>query len=217
MGLNKYQLDYFNACIQGCFYYHLDHQPSIQKQRVTTYLYVGSSTERQDIDQQSQALISKYPYDIVVREPNVDPAEKPKLNRLLKRLKRGDRLIVHDVSRLGRSIRAVGSVSAELERQGIMLIVDNLESRAGPAFNIYALIACAAQMDKDLLTDRQAIGIAKAREIGKYKGRKALPATIINKANMLIAKGMKKKDVARQLNIGESTLYKYLAAQRLKG
>ncbi|HCL13041.1 MAG TPA: hypothetical protein DHW66_12870, partial [Alteromonas sp.] len=28
------------------------------------------------------------------------------------------------------------------------------------------------------------------------------------------AKGMKKKEVARQLNIGESTLYKYLAAQR---
>ena len=97
-----------------------------------------------------------------------------------------------------------------------MLIVDNLESVAGPAPNIYALIASAAQMDKDLLTDRQAIGIAKARANGKYKGRKALPATIINKANKLIAKGMKKKEVARQLNIGESTLYKYLAAQRQK-
>ena len=72
------------------------------------------------------------------------------------------------------------------------------------------------KMDKDLLTDRQAIGIAKARAKGKYKGRKALPATIINKANKLIAKGMKKKEVARQLNIGESTLYKYLAAQRQK-
>ncbi|HCL13042.1 MAG TPA: resolvase, partial [Alteromonas sp.] len=56
-----------------------------------------------------------------------------------------------------------------------------------------ALIASAAQMDKDLLIDRQAIGIAKARAKGKYKGRKALPATIINKANKLIAKGMKKK------------------------
>ena len=98
-----------------------------------------------------------------------------------------------------------------------MLIVDNLESVAGPAPNIYALIASAAQIDNELLTDRQAIGIAKARAKGKYKGRKALPATIINKANKLIAKGMKKTEVARQLNIGESTLYKYLAAQRHKG
>lgn len=183
---------------------------------MTTYLYVGSSTEKQDVDEQAQSLINKYPHDIVVREPNVDPGAKPKLSRLLKRLKRGDRLIIHDVSRLGRSIRAVAAVTADLERQGIMLIVDSLESVAGPAPNIYALIAGAAQMDKDLLTDRQAIGIAKARAKGKYKGRKVLPATIINKANKLIAKGMKKKEVAQQLNIGESTLYKYLAAQRQK-
>ena len=74
---------------------------------MTTYLYVGSSTEKQDVDEQAQSLINKYPHDIVVREPNVDPGAKPKLNRLLKRLKRGDRLIIHDVSRLGRSIRAL--------------------------------------------------------------------------------------------------------------
>ena len=181
---------------------------------MTTYLYVGSSTEKQDVDEQAQALINKYPYDIVVREPNADPGEKPKLNRLLKRLKRGDRLVIPDVSRLGRSIRAVASVASQLEKQGIMLIVDNLETLGVPAINIFALITCAAQMDKDLLVDRQAIGIAKAKAKGKYKGRKALPATIIKKANKLIDKGMKKKEVAKQLNIGESTLYKYLAAQR---
>lgn len=183
---------------------------------MTTYLYVGSSTEKQDVDEQAQALINKYPYDIVVREPNVDPGEKPKLDRLIKRLKRGDRLIIQDVSRLGRSIRAVAAVCVVLEKQGIMLIVDNLESIGGPSGNIYTLIACAAQMDKDLLTDRQAIGIAKARAKGKYKGRKALPTALITKANKLLAKGMKKKEVASQLNIGESTLYKYLAAQRKK-
>lgn len=158
--------------------------------------------------------MDKYPYDIVVREPNADPGEKPKLSRVLKRLKRGDRLIIHDISRLGRSISAAARVCKQLEQQGIFLIVDNLEFAVNPAVNIYTLIACAAQMDKDLLTDRQAIGIAKARAKGKYKGRKALSASVVKKANALIAKGVKKKDVAKQLNIGESTLYKYLAAQR---
>ncbi|NVK55082.1 MAG: recombinase family protein [Alteromonadaceae bacterium] len=181
---------------------------------MTTYLYVGSSTDRQDIDDQAQILINKYPYDIVVREPNADPGEKPKLNRLLKRLKSGDRLIVHDISRLARSIASAAKITAQLEKQGVMLVVDNLEFACNPAVDIYTLIASAAQMDKDLLTDRQAIGIAKARAKGKYKGRKAISPALVKQANTLIAKGMKKKDVARQLNIGESTLYKYLAAQR---
>ncbi|MDC8831943.1 recombinase family protein [Alteromonas gilva] len=181
---------------------------------MTTYLYVGSSTDRQDIGEQAQALVNKYPYDIVVREPNADPGEKPKLNRLLKRLKSGDRLIVHDISRLGRSISAAAKISGQLAAQGVMLVVDNLEFACNPAVDIYTLIASAAQMDKDLLTDRQAIGIAKAKAKGKYKGRKAISPSVVKKARALIAKGIKKKDVARQLNIGESTLYKYLAARR---
>ena len=50
-------------------------------------------------------------------------------------------------------------------------------------------------------------------------GEKEISNQVISRlvANKLIAKGMKKTEVARQLNIGESTLYKYLAAQRHKG
>lgn len=185
-----------------------------QNSPVTTYLYIGSSTENQDVEQQAERLAQVYPYDIMVREPNVDPGAKPKLERLLKRLRRGDRLIVKDVSRLGRSIIQAARVASDLKSRGVMLVVDNLETLVNPTLSVFTLIECAAQMDRDLLKDRQAIGIAKARAAGKYKGRKAIPAKIVKKAQSLIAKGMKKKDVASTLNIGESTLYKYLAMKK---
>ncbi len=104
----------------------------------------------------------------------------------------------------------------DLKARGVLLVVDNLESLCNPTLSVFTLIESAAQMDRDLLKDRQAIGIAKARAAGKYKGRKAIPAKLVKKAQSLIAKGMKKKDVASTLNIGESTLYKYLAMARQK-
>ncbi len=94
----------------------------------------------------------------------------------------------------------------DLKARGVLLVVDNLESLCNPTLSVFTLIECAAQMDRDLLKDRQAIGIAKARAAGKYKGRKAIPAKLVKKAQSLIAKGMKKKDVASKLNIGDSKL-----------
>lgn len=179
-----------------------------------TYLYVGSVTEQQDIVSQQQALMNKYPFDIVVREPNADPGYRPKLTRLIKRLKRHDRLIVSDVSKLGRSLQIVANVAAQLSQRGVFLEVDNLNVTSASNLNIFALIANAAQMDADLLHVRRSIGIARAKRAGKYKGRKATSAAIIAQANALIAQGVKKNQVAKQLNIGESTLYKYLAANK---
>lgn len=190
--------------------------PGTQNSPVTIYLYIGSSTENQDVDQQAERLAEVYPYDIIVREPNADPGAKPKLDRLLKRLRSGDRLIVKDVSRLGRSITQAARVAKDLKSRNVMLVVDNLEPLCNPTLSVFTLIECAAQMDRDLLKDRQAIGIAKARAAGKYKGRKAIPAKLVKKAQELIAKGMKRKDVASTLSIGESTLYKYLALARQK-
>ena len=67
-------------------------------------------------------------------------------------------------------------------------------------------------MEKDLLLERQAIGIARAKAEGKYTGRKALDPTVIKTAKDLIAGGMSKSATAHQLKIGESTLYRYLKA-----
>jgi DNA invertase Pin-like site-specific DNA recombinase len=111
---------------------------------VTTYLYIGSSTEKQDVEQQAERLARVYPYDIMVREPNADPGAKPKLDRLLKRLRQGDRLIIKDVSRLGRSIIQAARVAMDLKARGVLLVVDNLESLCNPTLSVFTLIECAA-------------------------------------------------------------------------
>jgi DNA invertase Pin-like site-specific DNA recombinase len=53
--------------------------------------------------------------------------------------------------------------------------------------------------------------VTRAKAEGKYTGRKAIDQVVIAQAKELVSKGMKKAGVDKQLNIDESTLYKYLA------
>jgi DNA invertase Pin-like site-specific DNA recombinase len=66
-------------------------------------------------------------------------------------------------------------------------------------------------MEREQMLERQAIGIARAKVEGRYKGRQAIDKVVIAQAKELISRGMTKAAVAKQLKIAESTLYKYLA------
>ena|SRR6185437_7054007 len=56
--------------------------------------------------------------------------------------------------------------------------------------------------------------VAKARAAGKYKGRKPLAADLRQEVVRLAAEGMAKTNIARQLDIGEATVYRILAAAK---
>jgi len=67
-------------------------------------------------------------------------------------------------------------------------------------------------MEKELLLERQAIGIARAKKEGKYLGRKPLDKDLLATARAMLVQGMSKAATAKQLKIGQSTLYRYLAS-----
>jgi DNA invertase Pin-like site-specific DNA recombinase len=101
-----------------------------------------------------------------------------------------------------------------LKDKGVKLVVDNLEgldltSQAGKL--VFTMLAGLAEMEREQMLERQAIGVARANVEGKYTGRKAIDQVVIAQAKELVSKGMTNAGVAKQLNIGESTLYKYLA------
>jgi DNA invertase Pin-like site-specific DNA recombinase len=62
--------------------------------------------------------------------------------------------------------------------------------------------------------ERQREGVAKAKAAGKYKGRKPLAADLRQEVVRLAAEGVAKTNIARQLDIGEATVYRILAAAK---
>lgn len=182
---------------------------------MTTYIYSRVSTLEQNSEQQAQYLSDRYKHDFIVEEKFTGTTiDRPRFQDLLSKLKSGDKLIVKEVSRIGRKTSEVLAIAEQLKAKNINLIIDQLggidvTSSAGEM--ILTVMAALAKMERDVLQERQRIGIDRAKSEGVYKGRKALDESVIATAKDLISKGMKKSAVAKQLRIGESTLYKYLA------
>jgi DNA invertase Pin-like site-specific DNA recombinase len=163
------------------------------------YIYSRVSTDKQNVQQQSKYLADKYEHDAIVDEVFTGTTtERPKFLELLNTLKAGDTLIVYHVSRLGRKTSEVLEVVEHLQKLEVSVIVDQLQG-----------IDVTSGVGKLLFTMLSGINRAKAE--GKYKGRKAIDDDIIESAKLLLDAGKTKKDVAKQLGIGEATLYRRLA------
>jgi len=184
---------------------------------MTSYIYARTSTKEQNLQQQADVLVQKYNHDYIVTEQFTGTTtDRPKFQKLIRKLKAGDQLIVREVSRLGRNAAEVLTIADDLKDRGVSLVIDNLGiDVTTPAGNmVLTVLSGAAQMEKSLLMERQAIGIARAKkEKGKYLGRKPIDNAVIATAKKMIAEGMSKADTARQLKIGQSTLYRYLASE----
>ena len=68
-----------------------------------------------------------------------------------------------------------------------------------------------AQFEREMMLERQREGIAKAKSAGKYKGRKPIAPDRHQHVLRLAAEGATKMSIARQLDIGEATVYRILA------
>lgn len=178
------------------------------------YIYARVSTEEQNVQQQSQYLASKYDHDAIVEEFFTGTTtERPKFTELLGTLTSGDTLIVYHVSRLGRKTSEVLEVVERLQKRKVSVIVDQLQGidvTSGVGKLLFTMLSGLAELEREQMLERQRIGINRAKAEGKYKGRKAIDDDIIESARVLIAAGKTKKEVAKQLGIGEATLYRRL-------
>jgi putative DNA-invertase from lambdoid prophage Rac len=85
----------------------------------------------------------------------------------------------------------------------------DLTTPSGRAFT--GMLAVFAEFERDILRDRVKAGIAQARKEGRPHGR---PAKIIGKTQEirnLARKGLSKSAIAKQLNIGRTSVRRLLA------
>jgi DNA invertase Pin-like site-specific DNA recombinase len=179
------------------------------------YIYSRVSTDEQNVKQQSAYLADKYEHDAIIEEVFTGKTtERPKFNELLKALKQNDTLIVFHVSRLGRKTSEVLEVVEKLQQLDVSVIVDQLQGidiTSGVGKLMFTMLSGLAELEREQMLERQRIGINRAKAEGKYNGRKPVDSDIIESAKVLLLSGRTKKDVAKQLGIGEATLYRYLS------
>ena len=183
---------------------------------MTDYIYSRVSTVGQNITHQTDDLKLKYPKAIVKEEKasGKNVTDRPIFQELLRTVKFGDRIIVRELSRLGRNTQDILTLFSDLENLGIAVLIQNLQidSTSATGKMVLTIMASVATMERDIMKERQAIGIAKAKEENKYRGRPINPNTAkkCEEALKYIDIGMSKEKASKAAGIGVATLYRYI-------
>ena len=131
-------------------------------------------------------------------------------------VREGDVLVVTKLDRLARSVADLMAIITTLEQKQVGLRILNLgmDTQTPTGKLMLIVLGGVAQFEREMMLERQREGVAKAKAAGKYKGRKPLAAELRQEVVHLAESGMTKTKIARQLNIGEASVYRILAAEK---
>jgi DNA invertase Pin-like site-specific DNA recombinase len=176
------------------------------------YGYARVSSTEQDYRIQEAALVKAG--CSVVRSEKVTGTKlegREELDTLLKFMRSGDTLMVTRVDRLARSIRDLQNIVHDLKARGITLKATeqpiDTSTAAGKAF--LDMLGVFAEFETNIRKERQREGIDKAKQEGRYKGRKP----VIDAAEIKRLKeqeGLGASSIASKLGIARCSVYRAL-------
>lgn len=135
--------------------------------------------------------------------------------KLLDRLEAGDVLVVTKLDRLGRNAMDVRATVEELTATGVRvhcLALGGADLTSAAGKMTMSVLSGVAEFERDLLLERTAAGLARARSAGKVFGRpKALSDKQESAALVRLAQGQTVAAVARELNTSRQTIMRLRA------
>lgn len=142
-------------------------------------------------------------------------ADRPEFKACMNYLREGDTLIITRLDRLARSVVHLAQLAKRFEREGIDLLVldQNIDTSTSTGRLMFNMLASIAEFENDLRTERQAEGIAKAKENGVRFGRP--PKLTKDKKQEIYSRriaGATIGQLANEFRMGEATIYRALKA-----
>lgn len=179
--------------------------------------YARVSTQDQSLDLQVDALRAAGCERVLTEKVSGAAKDRPQLERLLEDVREGDVIVVWKLDRLGRSLHHLVSVVHLLQQQkaGLLSLNDPIDTTTASGRLIFGVFASLAEFERELIRERTLAGLEAARARGRKGGRpeglskeaerKAIVAEILYKERRLSV-----HEIARELSISKTTLYKYL-------
>ena len=175
--------------------------------------YARVSTVGQNLDMQIAAL-EKSDCDRIFVEKVSGVKERPQLQAALKYMRAGDTLIVYKFDRIGRSLKDLVNIFADLQKRDIGLISlnDNIDASSNSGKFMMNVFAALAEFERTIIIERCQAGREEAKRKGKQLG---IPKDKIAACSSLYNSGLTITAIQKQLNIkSKSTVYRLL---RLNG
>lgn len=191
------------------------------------YAYIRVSTDKQTVENQrfevqkfatnKQLVVDRW---VSETASGTKSASERKLGTLLKKMKKGDILIISEISRLGRNLMGIMSILNQCMTKETMVLTVKEKYELGNNINSQILafaFGLSAQIERDLISQRTKEGLARRKAEGKKLGR---PTGNKNKKyklsgketiiNQMLSEGKSKAAICRRLRCHLITLNEHL-------
>lgn len=176
------------------------------------FIYRRVSTTDQKTDRQLPGYKADREYEDKLSGKDLN---RPQLQAMLQTLREGDVVHVHELSRLGRSVKDLLELVETIVNAGatIHFHKENLrfEPKQEDPFQqlMLNLLSSVAQFERQCILQRQREGIAIAKAAGKYKGKQSkFTGAQIEQIQREFAKEKNKTALATKWGISRGYLYK---------
>lgn len=197
------------------------------------YAYVRVSTASQNIDRQMEEMFRQ---DIEFKNIFIDyqsgkDFERRNYQKLLKKLKKDDLLVIKSIDRLGRDYNMIldewKKITKIIEADIMVIDMPLLDTRVegknlvGKFISdiVLQVLSFVAQNERENIKQRQAEGIRIAKAKGVHMGRPnyVLPNNYEHVINKYIKREINNKEAQQLLNMSRGTFFKYLKIYKEKG
>jgi DNA invertase Pin-like site-specific DNA recombinase len=147
-------------------------------------------------------------------------ADRPEFQSCMNYLREGDTLIITRLDRLARSVVHLAQLAKRFQSEGIdLLVIDqNIDTSTSTGRLMFNMLAAIAEFENDLRTERQAEGIAKAKENGVKFGRP--PKLTDTRKQEIYSRRMAGATIgqlAKEFGLGEASIYRAINAVKKSG
>jgi DNA invertase Pin-like site-specific DNA recombinase len=185
--------------------------------------YARVSTKDQVLDLQIDAL-KKEGCDLIFKETaSGAKTDRPELHKLMSHLRKDDIVVVYKLDRLGRSLKHLLEIVAELDTKsvGLKSINDAIDTNTPQGRLFFNISASFAEFERDLIRERTKSGLEAARARGRKGGRRQGMTKEAEQKSILAETYYKEgkmgvNQIAKEIGVSKMTLYKYLRHRDVK-
>ncbi len=173
--------------------------------------YARVSSVGQSLEAQKEAL--QLCDKLFVEKASAKNRDRPVLEQTLDYVREGDTLICTRLDRIARSTGDLLSIVDQLQGKGVQfkLLQMDLDTNTATGKLILTTLGAIATFERELMLERQAEGIARAKADGKYKGRKPTAMEKRPEVQQLTEQGFNPSQISKKLGVSRSSVYRALA------
>jgi len=179
--------------------------------------YARVSSLGQHLDSQLDALQQAGCAKVFTDKLTGSRLDRPAWEQLLEYLRRGDTLVVTELSRMTRSLLDLLEISKLLEQRQVNLVSlrENIDTSSATGRCFLAMMGAMQQLERELRAERAAAGRASAKARGRTGGRPRTDSAKLENARILYENSEQTAaQVCAITGVGRRTFFAYLTARR---